>query len=35
LKTGAATFVVDRPFIFFVRDAAGLILFCGQVVDRS
>jgi serpin B len=24
-------FIVDRPFIFFVRDASGLILFVGEV----
>jgi serpin B len=28
-------FAVDRPFIFFIRDATGLILFAGQVVDPS
>lgn len=28
-------FVVDRPFLFFVRDASGLVLFGGQVVDPS
>ncbi len=26
-------FVVDRPFLFFVRDDSGAILFSGQVVD--
>ena len=28
-------FTVDRPFIFFIRDATGLIVFAGQVVDPS
>jgi serine protease inhibitor len=24
---------VDRPFLFFIRDGRGLVLFRGQVVD--
>ena len=28
-------FNVDRPFIIFIRDASGAILFAGQVVDPS
>jgi serpin B len=28
-------FVVDRPFLFFVHDDAGAVLFSGQVVDPS
>jgi serpin B len=28
-------FTVDRPFIFFIRDTTGLLLFAGQVLDPS
>ena len=28
-------FTVDRPFLLFIRDASGAILFTGQVVDPS
>jgi serpin B len=28
-------FIVDRPFLFFIRDAAGPVLFSGQMVDPS
>jgi serpin B len=28
-------FVVDRPFLFFVRDDSGAILFSGQVMDPA
>jgi serpin B len=29
------SFTADRPFIFFIRDTTGLILFVGQVVDPT
>ena len=29
------SFAADRPFLFFIRDASGLILFAGQVMDPS
>ena len=39
LATSAAPtptpFIVDRPFLFFIRDATGAVLFSGQVVDLS
>jgi serpin B len=28
-------FVVDRPFIFFIRDSSGVLLFSGQVTDPT
>ncbi len=28
-------FVVDRPFIFFIRDSSGVILFSGQVTNPA
>ena len=28
-------FTVDRPFLFFVQDQTGLVLFSGQVVDPT
>ena len=28
-------FTVDRPFIFFIRDVTGLVLFVGQVGDPT
>jgi serpin B len=28
-------FIVDRPFLFFIRDSSGAVLFSGQVVDPS
>jgi serpin B len=28
-------FIADRPFMFFIRDASGAVLFAGQVVDPS
>ena len=28
-------FIVDRPFLLFIRDSSGLILFTGQVTDPS
>jgi serpin B len=28
-------FIVDRPFLFFIRDANGAVLFSGHVVDPS
>jgi serpin B len=33
--TNATPFIVDRPFLFFIRDATGSVLFSGQVVDPS
>ncbi len=30
-----ATVTVDRPFLLFIRDASGVLLFTGQVVDPS
>ncbi len=29
------TFVLDRPFLFFITDLTGLVLFSGQVVNPS
>ena len=29
------SFTVDRPFLLFIRDVSGLLLFTGQVVDPS
>jgi serine protease inhibitor len=26
---------IDRPFLFFIRDDDGAVLFSGQVVDPS
>ena len=28
-------FTVDRPFIFFIRDSSGVLLFSGQVMDPT
>ena len=28
-------FTADRPFLFFIRDGSGLLLFAGQVTDPS
>jgi serpin B len=28
-------FVVDRPFLFFIQDKTGLVLFSGQIVDPT
>ncbi len=28
-------FIIDRPFLFFIRDTTGLILFVGQVLDPT
>jgi serine protease inhibitor len=28
-------FYVDRPFLFFIRDESGAVLFSGQVVDPT
>jgi serpin B len=33
--TTPVPFVVDRPFLFFIRDSSGAVLFSGQVVDPS
>jgi serpin B len=30
-----ANMVLDRPFLFFLRDKTGLVLFSGQVVDPT
>ncbi len=30
-----ATFTADRPFVFFIRDASGSVLFSGQVTDPT
>jgi serpin B len=41
LATGSAAptdivpFIIDRPFLFFIRDLSGAVLFSGQVVDPS
>ncbi len=35
IPTTPKSFVIDRPFAFFIRDAAGAILFAGQVLDPS
>jgi serpin B len=29
------SFCVDRPFLFFIRDTSGIVLFAGQVTDPS
>ena len=28
-------FTVDRPFLFYIQDKTGLVLFTGQVVDPT
>jgi len=35
MPTTPKPFIVDRPFIFFIRDSTGLILFVGQVLDPT
>ena len=35
LPDSPVLFTVDRPFIFFIRDTTGLLLFVGQVVDPT
>jgi serpin B len=31
----AVAFTVDRPFLFFIHDSSGVILFTGQVTDPT
>ena len=35
IPTTPKSFVADRPFVFFIRDTTGAILFAGQVLDPS
>jgi serpin B len=28
-------FILDRPFLFFIRDVTGAVLFAGQVLDPT
>ena len=33
VEAAPLSFVADRPFMFFVRDSSGMLLFQGQVID--
>lgn len=35
VATDIVSFNIDRPFLFFIRDLSGAVLFSGQVVDPS
>jgi serpin B len=35
LEPPPTPFTVDRPFVFFIQDKTGIVLFSGQVVDPT
>ncbi len=35
IPTPAISFTADRPFVFFIHDTSGAVLFTGQVLDPS
>jgi serpin B len=35
MDIGPVDFVLDRPFLFFIQDETGVVLFVGQLVDPS